>query len=348
LTGLVLLALGALMLLGGAELFAENVASAARRVGLTAIALGVLLAGAEPEEALTAGIASGRGRPQLAVGDAIGANFVVLTLALGLAAVFMALPVSRRVRQYAAGAALAGLVALGVLADGSVGRVEGALLVGVYALAVCWVWWRERTPPTIGELADSELAEIELAEIELAEIELAEIELAEIELAEIELAEIELGGGEDGPASPSAFALVLTLGGLVLMVLGGWLAVTGAERVVTALGLDDTGVGLTLLALATSAEMLALVGAAARHRVAEVAVAGLVGAVAYNATVSLGVGALVAPLRGVGETRFLLVAAACVVLPLTLFVRGRSRAVSRWGGGALVVAYLTAVPLLLA
>jgi cation:H+ antiporter len=79
-----------------------------------------------------------------------------------------------------------------------------------------------------------------------------------------------------------------------------------------------------------------------------VAVAGLVGAVAYNATVSLGVGALVAPLRGVGETRFLLVAAACVVLPLTLFVRGRSRAVSRWGGGALVVAYLTAVPLLLA
>jgi cation:H+ antiporter len=343
LTGLVLLALGALMLLGGAELFAENVASAARRVGLTAIALGVLLAGAEPEEALTAGIASGRGRPQLAVGDAIGANFVVLTLALGLAAVFMALPVSRRVRQYAAGAALAGLVALGVLADGSVGRVEGALLVGVYALAVCWVWWRERTPPTIGELADSELAEIELAEIELAEIELAEIELAEIELAEIEL-----GGGEDGPASPSAFALVLTLGGLVLMVLGGWLAVTGAERVVTALGLDDTGVGLTLLALATSAEMLALVGAAARHRVAEVAVAGLVGAVAYNATVSLGVGALVAPLRGVGETRFLLVAAACVVLPLTLFVRGRSRAVSRWGGGALVVAYLTAVPLLLA
>jgi cation:H+ antiporter len=338
LTGLVLLALGALMLLGGAELFAENVASAARRVGLTAIALGVLLAGAEPEEALTAGIASGRGRPQLAVGDAIGANFVVLTLALGLAAVFMALPVSRRVRQYAAGAALAGLVALGVLADGSVGRVEGALLVGVYALAVCWVWWRERTPPTIGELADSELAEIELAEIELAEIELAEIELAEIEL----------GGGEDGPASPSAFALVLTLGGLVLMVLGGWLAVTGAERVVTALGLDDTGVGLTLLALATSAEMLALVGAAARHRVAEVAVAGLVGAVAYNATVSLGVGALVAPLRGVGETRFLLVAAACVVLPLTLFVRGRSRAVSRWGGGALVVAYLTAVPLLLA
>ena len=86
---------------------------------------------------------------------------------------------------------------------------------------------------------------------------------------------------------------------------------------------------------------------ALRRRGVEVAVAGLVGAVAYNATVSLGVGALVAPLRGVGETRFLLVAAACVVLPLALLVP-RHGAVSRWGGWALVVAYLTAVPLLLA
>jgi cation:H+ antiporter len=317
LSGLVWLALGAVMLVGGAELFAENVASAARRVGLTALALGVLLAGAEPEEALTAGIASGRGHPQLAVGDAIGANLVILTLALGLAAVFTPLPVSRRVRQYAVGAALAGLVALGVLADGSIGRVQGALLVGVYALAVCWVWWRERTPPTIGEMAERELAERDR------------------------------GGGEDDPEPPGRFALLLTLSGVVLMVLGGWLAVTGAERLVAGLGLDDTGVGLTLLALATSAEMLALVGAAARRRVAEVAVAGLVGAVAYNATVSLGVGALVAPLRGVGETRFLLAAGACTLLPLTLFALGRSGAVSRWGGGVLVVAYLTAVPLLL-
>jgi Ca2+/Na+ antiporter len=37
------------------------------------------------------------------------------------------------------------------------------------------------------------------------------------------------------------------------MVAGGWLAVGGAERVVAALSLSDTAVGLTLLALATIA-----------------------------------------------------------------------------------------------
>ena len=312
-SGLVWLALGAGMLVVGAELFAENVLSAARRVGLTAVALGVLLAGAEPEEAITAGIASAREHPQLAAGDAIGANLVVLTLALGLAGVFTALPVSRRVREYAGAVAVAGLAALALLADGSVGRLEGGLLVFGYLLAVGWVWRREQRPPAVGEVAESEHDESE----------------------------------EDGDASPTLLAVALVVVGVALMGGGGWFAVTGASRVVSALGLDDTGVGLTLLALATSVEMLALVLAAVRHRVGEVALAGLVGAVAYNATVSLGVGALVAPLRGVGDARLLAVAGVCVVLPLTLLGLGRWKAVDRWGGAALALAYVLAVPLLL-
>ena len=312
-TGLLWLVLGAGLLVAGAEMFAENVTGAARRIGLTAIALGVLLAGAEPEEALTAGIASARGHPQLAVGDAIGANFVILTLAVGLAAVLTALPVSRRVAEYAAAASGAGVIAFVVLVDGQVGRAEGLALVLLYAVAVAWVWRHERRPPAVGEAAELEEEEED---------------------------------GEGGRRA-SMSAVLLLLAGLVLMAGGGWLAVTGAEQAVTAFGLDDTGVGLTLLALATSAEMLALVLAAARHRVAEVALAGLVGAAVYNATVSIGVGALVAPLHGVGNPRFLVVAAACAALPLALLAFGRSRTVARVGGVVLVAAYLVAVPLLL-
>ncbi len=311
--GALWLALAAAMLVAGAELFAENVTSAARRLGLTALALGVLLAGAEPEEALTAGMASARGHPELAAGDAVGANLVILTLTLGLAAVLTPLPVSRRVREYAVAAAVAGLAALAVLADGDVGRIEGALLITAYALAVGWVWRRERRPPAVGEVAEEE--------------------------------EDDDAGAEIDP--PTVLAVGLVLGGLLLMVGGGWLAVTGAEQIVAGLGLDDTGVGLTLLALATSAEMLALVLAAARHRVAEVALAGLVGAVAYNATVSLGVGALVAPLHGVGGPRFLGVAVVCAVLPLAVPALARFRSAARAGGMALVAAYLVAVPVLL-
>jgi cation:H+ antiporter len=89
------------LLIAGAELFTENVAGAARRLGITVFAAAFLLAGAEPEEMITAVVASGRHRPGLAAGDAIGANLTMLTLVLGLAALTRPLPFSGRVRAYA-------------------------------------------------------------------------------------------------------------------------------------------------------------------------------------------------------------------------------------------------------
>ena len=56
-----LLVVGAALLTAGAEGFAENVSGAASRLGVSVLALGVLLAGAEPEEAVTAMLASGQG-----------------------------------------------------------------------------------------------------------------------------------------------------------------------------------------------------------------------------------------------------------------------------------------------
>jgi cation:H+ antiporter len=89
------------MLIAGAELFTQNAGDAARRLQITVFAAAFLLAGAEPEEMITAAIASGRHRPGLAAGDAIEANLTMLTLVLGLAAVARPLPFTGGVRGYA-------------------------------------------------------------------------------------------------------------------------------------------------------------------------------------------------------------------------------------------------------
>src|SRR5688572_26911974 len=106
--GLVLLVAAAGLLAAGAELFAEHAAGAGRRLGVTALGVGLVLAGAEPEELLTAVTATVRDRPGLAAGDAIGANVTMLTFVLGLLALATAVPVGGRVRRYAVGASLAG------------------------------------------------------------------------------------------------------------------------------------------------------------------------------------------------------------------------------------------------
>ena len=294
---LALLAVGGALLAGGAETFAEHVVGAARYFGLTVFGLALLLAGAEPEEALVAGLASSRGRPDLAAGDALGANLVIASLTLGLVAVVAPVALTTAVRRYAAVAALASAVAMAVVLGGLVTRWEGALLALAYGGTVTAVWRRERRPPSVGEVAEVEL--------------------------------------DAPPASRDAVLVVL---GVLLMVIGGAVAVLGAERLVAVTGLTDGPVGLSVLALATSAEMLALVVTSRRHGVEEVAVAGALGAVAYNATLSLGVGALVAPLDLAATPRLLGVTA--VVTLVCLAVTGsRGRTLGRVAGMLLVLVY---------
>ena len=293
------------LLVAGAELFVDSAAAAASRLGVTVLAVAVLLAGAEPEELVTAVLASAADRPGLAVGDAVGANVTMLTAVLGLAALVRPLPVGRRTRTYAVGAAVAGLLAVLALLGG-IGSGEGALLLLAYAGLVAFVWRREQAPPVIGELA---------------------------ELAE--LAELDDEGDDDSDRAP-ALSLLLVGVGLALMTAGGVLAVEGATRLVAAVDRTDTAVGLTVLGLVTTAELFAIVLAAARRGVQEVAVAAVVGSAAYNATATLGAAALAGQLPATG------LGAACLaaVLPLALVALSRTGRLGRPAGALLIATYL--------
>jgi cation:H+ antiporter len=303
--GLLLLAVAAGLLLAGAELFAEHAASAGRALGVTGLAVGVLLAGAEPEEMLTAITAAARGHPGIAVGDAIGANITMLTLALGLAALIRPVPVGGRVRTYASAAAATGGLAAVTLADGRLSRPEGLGLIAVYVALVAAVWRHEKQPPVIGELAET---------------------LDEDDEPE---------SGTEG----TAVGLALVVAGIAVMAAGGAFAVQGAERVVDALSVTDTAVGLTLVALATTAELLALAWSAARRDISELAVAAIVGSAAYNATATLGAAALVHPADDINVR---LAACAAAVLPFVMLALGGRHGHLRRPGGVVLLAIYAA------
>lgn len=307
LVALALIGAGAVLLAAGAEAFAEHVVAAAAVVGLSAFGLALLVVGAEPEEAWTAAVAAYRGQPDLAAGDVIGANLVIATLTLGLLALVVPFVVTATAVRYAAIATGTGVGALLLISDDHLSRVEGGALVAAYLGIVGVLWWYERTPPPIGEIAELE---------------------------------------QHGDEPPSAVALGWVAGGLAIMVIGGLVAVEGAQRLVATTGLSDSTVGLTILALATSAEMLALVWSAHRRGLGEVALAGVLGAVTYNSTLSLGVAGLVRPLelQGGGALRAVVTVVAGA---MALLVLGRGRRLGRTTGAALVVVYVVSVSLVL-
>jgi cation:H+ antiporter len=302
LVGLVLLALSGVLLAVGAEFFAEHAGEAGQRVGVTALAVGLLVAGAEPEEMITAAIASARHHPGIALGDALGANVTMLTLVLGAIAVLVGLPLSARVRGYAVGASLVGVLCAIFASMDELGRVAGVALILAYALLVVVIWEVEREPPAIGEVAEAYEER-----------------------------------DEAGSSRGSATAVALVLVGVALMIVGGAIAVAGAERVVDSLGVADSAVGLTFVAFATTAELFALAWAALRRGITELAVAGVVGSAAYNATATVGVAAVIRPLPSNGIIGAAWLAAA---LPLAVVaLGGRRAAVGRFAGAMLLGTY---------
>jgi cation:H+ antiporter len=290
-TGLGLLALAGVLLSLGADLFTDHATDFAHRWHVHPVAIGVLLAGAEPEELVTAIAATRHHHPAIAAGDIIGANVTMLTLVVGIASVLGVLRLSG-VRVYFAVATAASLVAAICVSDGSVSATEGVILSSGYVALVVFVLRRDRAPAD----ADADPRS-------------------------------DAGGG------------LLALFGLVLVVAGGALAVRGAEGVTERFDLGDTAVGLTLVALATSGELFALLWASRRHGMSELAVAAIAGSVAANATATLGVTALVAnPLR-TGDVRpsAALAAATAGVL---LVAASSHRWPLRLGGVVLVGVYV--------
>ena len=254
---LALIGIGTAAIVWGAETFAEHLADASKRLGVTAFALALLLAGAEPEELATVATASARGVDGVAFGDVIGANAAIVTIALGTGAFITVLPFGPDIRRYAVGGLVTGLLAAVLVWDGEVSRAEGAVLVAAYVAFVAAIWLLERRPPSLGETG---------------------------ELLE-----------DVDPTGRIGRDLGLVVVGLIALTVGSMALVEGVRRL-TDVEATQTRLGLTVVGFATAFELVVLAFSAARHGVTEAVVAGVIGSYAYNMTMSLGVGAIVAPL----------------------------------------------------
>ena len=300
---------GVALIVWGAEAFAEHLGAAAVRLRVSSFALALLLAGAEPEELATAVTASLRDTPAIAFGDVVGANIAICLVALGVGALVAPLPFGKRVRRYALLGLPIGGVATGFIWDGRINRLEGWLLIGLYALYVVSIWLAERQPPALGETG------------ELAEA---------AEELEIEQAKgLHHWIGKD---------LLFVLASVAAMVVGSILLVE-AVRQISQAEATQTTLGLTLVGFATTVELVVLAWSTARRGATEAAVAGVVGSFAYNVTMTLGAAAVARPLTIVdaGLLHFpLLVMLSALAFVILLATEG---SLGKVAGGVLVAAY---------
>jgi cation:H+ antiporter len=303
---LFLLVVGTGLLLVGADWFLDGAGDLARALGMSALVLGVLLAGLEPEEMLTAAIASARGAPALAAGNVIGTNVTIVTAALGLSALLFPMVIDRSVRRQAMIATLVSALPIVLLFLGTVTQLEGVLLLVVF---VGYTFLLFRTDREAVKRIHAQTADDDDDQEEQPRPQL-----------------------HWKPA-------LLTFSGLAAMAVGGPVMVEGALRLTQLIGLSQGVVGATIVSLGTGAEMIALGVSAARKKRSEILVGGILGSFAYNLLVTLGLAAAIHALP-VDPHVTLLALPVMILVHLMLLALVWYGKIPRLMGGLLMAVYL--------
>lgn len=306
--GSALLIVGGLVaLLGGAELLVRGGTGLAVRLGIAPIVVGVTvvsLGTSMPELAI--GVDAARqGSAGLAVGNIVGTNLVNLLLILGLSALIAPIVLdSRTVRFDLPCMTAASVVLLVVALDGTLGTVDGVVLL---ALGVGY---------TLGVLRTSR--------------------------QESPAVQAEYEADYETKRTRVWLHVVSLLVGIAVIVVGATLLVDGAVDAARALGVSDAVIGLTIIAIGTSAPELVTTIVSTIRGNRDIALGNLLGSSVYNIAIILGVtilaapGAVPVPDEILGGDLLLMVAAAVACVPV--FLSGRR--ITRAEGGVFVVAYV--------
>jgi len=255
--GLVLLFLGGEALVRGAVALAARLGLPKLVIGLTVVGFGT----SAPELMVSAGAALG-GAPEIALGNVVGSNIanILLVLAIGCLICPLAGWDGTSVRE-ALIAALAGLALFGLVHGAVIGRGDGLALSAALVIYLAATFWIARRG-NAGSEFEHEVEAFSAPALERV----------------------------------AWLAPALTLAGLVALILGARLLVSGAVDIARAFGVSEAVIGLSLVAVGTSLPELATAGAAAFRRQTDVLLGNLIGSCIFNALGILGLTALIAPI----------------------------------------------------
>ena len=285
------------------------------RLGLPPLVVGltIVAAGTSAPELAVTWRAADAGDPGLALGNVVGSNIANILLVLGLVALVGAIPIGRRARRIELPVMIAAsFVAAGLALDGSISRIDGLILVTGLVVYLTWM------------IVDARRRHVEVA--------------------------LEGGVGAERPTGRRTLIAIGTfVVGAVGVAVSANFVVSGAEEIALELGVPDLVVGLTVLAIGTSApEIVTSVIAAVRGE-REVAIGNAIGSNVFNLLFVLGlVSATTTDLPIADELIRLdlpvMLAASLLCVPFAI----TRASITRWEGAAflgLYVSYTTYVVL---
>lgn len=281
---------GFVLLLGGAECLVRGAVGLARRLGISALVIGmtvVAIGTSAPELVVSVRAALGDA-PGIALGNLVGSNIANVLLILGAAGLVAPVMASPDSRLHDALVLLGGSVLFaGLCWQGMLGLGSGLVLLAAFAGFLGFYYWRETRDN--GAEARERVEEIE------------ELSVLEESLWRAWLA---------------------VLVGLAGILFGADNLVDGGIEMARQFGVPEEVIGLTLIAVGTSLPELAASLVAAFRGHADVALGNVVGSNLFNILGVVGVVAVMTPLPVAAQIRhfdlWIMLAATGLVIPFLI------------------------------
>ena len=259
---LVYLIVGFVLLVWSADRLVAGASALARNFGVSALVVGITIVGfgtSAPEMVVSA-LASLEGNPALAVGNALGSNIANIGLILGVTCLVYPMRVENSTcyREIPLLAAVTLLTAV-LMLGGSLSRPDGAILIAGLVIFLAFMLHRGRSAQTLDPATRALLSEVD----------------------------------ED---MPNRAAITWTLIGLVVLPVSAQILVNGAVGLAIIMGVSESVIGLTIVALGTSLPELAAAMASALRKEDDLCIGNILGSNLFNLLGVLGIAALIHPM----------------------------------------------------
>lgn len=341
---IVLLVLGVIIVLKGADWLTDGAVNIATRFGVSQMVIGLTIVamGTSMPEFCVSMVSALKGTPDLAVGNVVGSNTLNTLLIVGCSALVAPIMVKRSsVKRDIPFAVVASLLMLLFCLDGAIGRVDAAVFFAGFCLFMfVTLKYAKTTDEHAATVATSgaAMATAAVASTSVSEAPTSQTSAPEASTSQSSASE----ASTSQPSAPEASmlkAVVMLVVGLLCLIAGSNMFVDNASFVASSLGVSDAVIGLTIVAGGTSLPELATSMVSAKKGNSDIAIGNVIGSNVFNILMIIGITGLVKPMHIAGITTLDLIMMLASMLLMWFFCRTTYK-VKRWEGAVLTIVYL--------
>lgn len=347
---IVLLVLGVIIVLKGADWLTDGAVNIATRFGVSQMVIGLTIVamGTSMPEFCVSMVSALKGTPDLAVGNVVGSNTLNTLLIVGCSALVAPIMVKRSsVKRDIPFAVVASLLMLLFCLDGAIGRVDAAVLFAGFCLFMFVTLKYAKTteePAAAVATSGAAMATAAAASTSVSETPTSQTSAPEASTSQpssSEASSSETSAQEASQASGTSMlkAVVMLVVGLLCLIAGSNMFVDNASFVASSLGVSDAVIGLTIVAGGTSMPELATSMVSAKKGNSDIAIGNVIGSNVFNILMIIGITGLVKPMHIAGITTLDLIMMLASMLLMWFFCRTTYK-VKRWEGAVLTIIYL--------